>query len=152
MGYVIGIDGGGTKTVAVIANTAGEVKVSSLVGPTNPNVLSFAALKETINNLFHQLRDQAPDAISRVETVFAGISGAGTEEKQNTIKKILMENVPSSTYFQVVPDSINALYAGTFGKPGIVQIAGTGSITYGINRENKHWRIGGWGYLFGDEG
>ncbi|MDQ0352328.1 N-acetylglucosamine kinase-like BadF-type ATPase [Alkalibacillus filiformis] len=43
----------------------------------------------------------------------------------------------------VANDAINALYAGTYGEPGIVQIAGTGSITYGINEEGKASRIGG---------
>ena len=38
------------------------------------------------------------------------------------------------------------------GKPGIVQIAGTGSITYGVDQHHRHVRAGGWGYLFGDEG
>ena len=46
---------------------------------------------------------------------------------------------------KIVSDTMNALYAGTYGKPGIVQIAGTGSITYGINHQGVDLRLGGWG-------
>jgi len=152
MGYVIGMDGGGTKTIAVIADETGAVKASASAGPTNPNVLSSETLKTTIRHLYHQLQQQAPGAYEKVETVFAGISGAGREETQHMVMKIITNHLSSSTDIQVVPDSINALYTGTFGKPGIVQIAGTGSITYGINKENEHRRVGGWGFLFGDTG
>ncbi|MFP3490923.1 BadF/BadG/BcrA/BcrD ATPase family protein, partial [Staphylococcus sp. SIMBA_130] len=49
-------------------------------------------------------------------------------------------------------DAINALYSGTLGKPGIVQIAGTGSITFSINHDGLSDRVGGWGYLIGEMG
>ena len=49
-------------------------------------------------------------------------------------------------------DAIIALAGGTMGKPGIVVIAGTGSIAFGVNEEGKRARSGGWGYVLGDEG
>ena len=49
-------------------------------------------------------------------------------------------------------DAFNALYSGTLGEPGIVQIAGTGAVTLGINENGEVARSGGWGYLFDDEG
>ena len=49
-------------------------------------------------------------------------------------------------------DAITALYSGTLGRPGIVQIAGTGAITYGINQNGERGRVGGWGHLFSDHG
>lgn len=152
MGYVIGIDGGGTKTEIVLADMNGSVFARSLGRPTNPNLIDAVRLERNFRELFQQIQLKVPQAYREVTSVFAGISGAGTEETQEKIKCILARIVSEEVHIQVQPDSINALYSGTFGEPGIVQIAGTGSITYGINEQNEHCRVGGWGYLFGDEG
>ncbi|UJL45402.1 ROK family protein [Virgibacillus sp. NKC19-16] len=152
MNYVIGIDGGGTKTKAVIVDMKGKVVAQETVGPTNPNVVSKKELQHTFQTLFHSLRQQAPPHFSNILSVFAGVSGAGnaTNKKvlQETIEPLIENNIP----IQIEADAINALYSGSYGAPGIVQIAGTGSITYGINSNLEHHRVGGWGYLFGDEG
>ena len=52
----------------------------------------------------------------------------------------------------VTTDAVTALAGATAGKPGIVVIAGTGSIVFGRNAEGRTARAGGWGYIFGDEG
>lgn len=152
MEYVIGVDGGGTKTVAVIADNDGNIKASVETGPTNPNIVNGRELKSTFQRMFQKLKDQAPKEFHHVTNVFAGMSGVGTKQKQADIYMMITDLLPPSTCVHVEPDTMNALYSGTYGKPGIVQIAGTGSITHGINKYGEHFRIGGWGYLFGDEG
>jgi N-acetylglucosamine kinase-like BadF-type ATPase len=52
----------------------------------------------------------------------------------------------------VVNDALVALEAGAPSAPGVVLIAGTGSIAYGRNEHNQSARAGGWGYMLGDEG
>lgn len=152
MGYVIGIDGGGTKTEIVLADLNGNVIAKSLGDPTNPNLINAVGLEHNFLKLLSDIELQAPKMYRQVTSIFAGISGAATKEVQQKIESILQSIVAVGVQIQVQPDSINALYSGTYGAPGIVQIAGTGSITYGINECNEHYRIGGWGYLFGDEG
>ncbi len=152
MDYVIGIDGGGTKTAAVVADKAGKIVAQSLVGPTNPNVLCNTVLESTIIQLFKDLNQQAPSAFSQTVCLFAGMSGVGTKKQHQAVATIIHKIVNPMTNVHIQTDSINALYSGTFGKPGVVQIAGTGSITYGISRTGESTRLGGWGYLFGDEG
>ncbi|MFZ3576843.1 N-acetylglucosamine kinase [Virgibacillus sp. DJP39] len=153
MDYIIGIDGGGTKTQCLVADENGFILASSVGGSTNPNVINSTILQETFKTLLDDLNQQLDnDVYNHVTHLFAGISGAGMVMNQNEIKRILTELLPASVSIEVYPDPINALYSGTFGKPGIVQIAGTGSITYGINENLEHDRVGGWGYLFGDEG
>lgn len=152
MEYVIGIDGGGTKTQCLLADENGVIITSFVGGPTNPNIIKPTALRQTLETLLDQLSEQTNAQFHQVTHLFAGISGAGNENNQREVKRILTELVPSNVLVEVYPDSINALYSGTFGDPGIVQISGTGSITYGINQELEHDRVGGWGYLFGDEG
>lgn len=152
MTYVIGIDGGGTKTKAVIADGTGAIIASETVGPTNPNLISTEELHHTLDVLLRGLGSQAPEQYKKVTYLFAGVSGAGVEQSRISLFHVLTKLVSDYVTIRVESDTINALYSGTFGKPGIVQIAGTGSITYGINNKSEHDRVGGWGYLFGDEG
>ncbi|MDV2582248.1 N-acetylglucosamine kinase [Alkalibacillus haloalkaliphilus] len=151
MAIVLGIDGGGTGTQAVVADDHGTVYAEVTVGPTNPNAVSREQLKATASHMFNQLKEQNGEAFDQVELVFAGMSGSGDSEKSKLVESVFAECLPNRRVI-VANDAINALYAGTYGEPGIVQIAGTGSITYGINEEGEASRIGGWGYLFGDEG
>jgi len=152
MNYVIGIDGGGTKTQVVLADRDGNVVTNKVYGSTNPNAVSKEALMEIFNQVFQDIEGEVPNSLQYVTSVFAGIAGAGTTESALHIADILTPYFSQETTIKVEPDSINALYSGTFGKPGIVQISGTGSITYGINRNQEQGRVGGWGYLLGDEG
>ncbi|WP_373893437.1 N-acetylglucosamine kinase [Virgibacillus natechei] len=152
MNYVMGVDGGGTKTTAVIADMNGKIVAKDTVGPTNPNLVSKKELKHTFLALFHSLRQHAPQQFSNISSIFAGISGAGNATNQKVLQESIEPLLPDNTPIQIKADAINALYSGSYGSPGIVQIAGTGSITYGINGNLEHDRVGGWGYLLGDEG
>ncbi|WP_088052888.1 N-acetylglucosamine kinase [Virgibacillus dakarensis] len=152
MEYVIGIDGGGTKTDAMLATTNGIVLAKTSAGPSNPNIVKRDRLVQNIKIILRSLENQVPNASRMVSCLFAGISGASSTEAKEVLYEILEQLVPKNVQVCIEPDTINALYSGTYGKPGIVQILGTGSITYGINKKLEHDRVGGWGYLFGDEG
>ncbi|GAB3799147.1 N-acetylglucosamine kinase [Virgibacillus kimchii] len=152
MEYVIGIDGGGTKTKGLLADEYGNVLAGATVGPSNPNVVKEKKLAHVFQRLFSALR-QNSNKLEKINiTLFAGISGAGNSENEKILLEIIKKHVPAQTAIKVETDAINALYAGTWGRPGIVQISGTGSITFGRNGLEKEARVGGWGYLFGDEG
>ena len=71
----------------------------------------------------------------------------GPEDKQAILREILPADV-----VVVTDDAVIALAGATAGEPGIVTIAGTGSIAFGRNAAGRTARIGGWGYIFGDEG
>lgn len=150
--YVIGIDGGGTKTEAVLADRVGHVLDIVKAGPTNINTTSQKEVQRTFHTLFQVLQEKHPQAFKHVSTVFAGLSGAGSEYARYKVKQLMTNELPKTVTTYVEPDTINALYSGTYGEAGIVQISGTGSITYCVNEAGVHDRIGGWGYLLGDEG
>jgi N-acetylglucosamine kinase-like BadF-type ATPase len=78
--------------------------------------------------------------------VCLGLSG-GTEDKEAYTKELI-----ASDRYKLTHDAEIALSGGTAGQPGIIIIAGTGSIAFGRNAEMKTARAGGWGYVFGDEG
>lgn len=152
MDYVIGVDGGGTKTAALLADGQGNLIVQAVAGPTNPNGMTKELVQEAFIALFSSLEEQAPEAYPQVSSIFAGSAGASNDHNKQMLHDLIQTCAPQNAKIQVEADAVNALYSGTYGKPGIVQISGTGSITYGVNRQLKQDRIGGWGYLFGDEG
>ncbi|MFJ5771863.1 N-acetylglucosamine kinase [Psychrobacillus sp. NPDC093180] len=150
--YLLGIDGGGTKTEGVVADAYGNVFVRVVTGPSNPTSMSKEEFERTISELLQQIQSKNPDIFNQIEVCFAGMAGVGEKGSQRYTKELLKKYLPSRTNIFVDNDAVNALYSGTLGEAGIVQIAGTGAITFGINKNKKVSRVGGWGYLFDDEG
>ncbi|TWT25376.1 N-acetylglucosamine kinase [Planomicrobium sp. CPCC 101110] len=150
--YVLGIDGGGTKTAGMVADEQGKVYMHAAAGRSNPNTLTQAEFHQVMEGLLLQLREQDPAVFSQLSVCFAGMAGVGESGRDAEIAALLKEHLPPETKVFVENDAVNALYAGTAGEAGIVQIAGTGAIAYGINENGKTVRSGGWGYLFDDEG
>lgn len=150
--YILGIDGGGTKTTALIADEYGNVYSQAITGRSNPNTLSQEQFEQVMGDLLHQLRENNEDIFNRIEVCFAGMAGVGESGRDEQMKSLFFQHLPKNSTVIVQNDAVNALYSGTLGSPGIVQIAGTGAITIGLNENNKMVRVGGWGYLFDDEG
>jgi len=152
MSYVIGIDGGGTKTTGVIADEKGTIIAEAQVGASNPNLISSAELSKTFDELKGKLAAQSNEAFNKADRVFAGISGTGHPNAKKKVTNLLADTMPAEARVKVDVDAIIALYSGTLGSPGIVQISGTGSITYGENGEGDRNRVGGWGHFIGEQG
>ncbi|PYS89342.1 MAG: ATPase [Acidobacteria bacterium] len=148
--YVLGVDGGGTKTHAVIADEHGRVLGEGFAGPSNPLRVGVntaaAAVREAV--------DQACDAagVQRADIVAAevGLAGVRRADLRERMRESLMGLGINSV--EVVTDAEIALYGATGGAPGLVLIAGTGSICCGRNARGKRVCAGGWGPLAGDEG
>lgn len=150
--YILGIDGGGTKTKGVIASKTGEVIAEAIVGPSNPNSVKKEDLQQELGRLIDTLKSQSGDVFLQIKRVYAGMSGVDHPLARKEMKELFESLLPKSIQVTVNNDAITALYSGTMGKPGIVQIAGTGSITLGLNHEGELKRVGGWGYLLGEGG
>ncbi len=146
-----GIDGGGTKTDAVICDEGGRVLRRTQGGPSNcsarPMEQVLSTLTETIRTLTAGLSgaDAAPDAI------FAGISGAGVGDNAARIRAHLQALFPQCPCIQAGTDAKNALRSAIPAGDGAIAIAGTGSGVF-VFRGEEMQQIGGWGYLLGDEG
>ncbi|WP_416147279.1 N-acetylglucosamine kinase [Salipaludibacillus sp. HK11] len=150
--YFIGIDGGGTKTKGVIADESGKILSEATVGSTNPNSVNFGMVRNEINMLLNQLKTKSEIDITKIRIVYAGISGAEHPSTKRELHHVIASLFIEKVEVIINNDAITALYSGTLGKPGIVQIAGTGSITYGMNQDEVIDRVGGWGYLVGERG
>lgn len=146
----LGIDGGQSSTVALIADEQGHIIGRGHGGPCN-HVGSEAGRAKFLNAVGNSL-DQAyrAAAIHSPPVKFAaaclGFSGGG-EDKLAYVHELI-----ESAQYKITHDAEIALAGATAGEPGIIVIAGTGSIAFGRNAEGKMARAGGWGYIFGDEG
>ncbi len=150
--YVLGIDGGGTKTTGIIANGQGEIVAEATVGGSNLNSMDRAIVEGELAKLIVALKAENNECFLQVKRVFAGMAGGGHKSNKEDLQSILRSMLTSSVNVTVDHDAITALYSGTLGRPGIVQIAGTGAITYGVNQDGDRGRVGGWGHLFSDHG
>ncbi len=149
--YVIGVDGGGTKTEAILVDRSGTIIAKIRGGSTNYQALGGDRLKKELLSMFQRLLEKSNVASNKLSCVFLGLAGAGRKSDQSAIKA-LFDDTDFRDKISVDSDAIIAL-AGAFANgPGIILIAGTGSICFGKNAEGKIVRSGGWGYLLEDEG
>lgn len=151
MKYVIGIDGGGTKTLGYIANIWGRIIASSTSGPSNYQSVGIVRTKQSLTNVINNLCKRTDISIDDIELLSLGMAGVDRQEdKTNVINIIRSIGVKSEIILN--NDGITEL-AGAIGKNlGIITISGTGSISYGIDSNGKSVRVGGWGNILGDEG
>jgi N-acetylglucosamine kinase-like BadF-type ATPase len=152
---VLGIDGGGTKTVALLApvgERAGETRCArGTAGPSNPRAVGFeraiAALEEAIDGAFRELGIER----GRVAAACLGLAGAGRESERRELAR-WAESRRLAAQFAQVHDALPVLAAGAADLCGVALIAGTGSLAFGRNHAGVTARCGGWGYLLGDDG
>ncbi|MFF2175242.1 N-acetylglucosamine kinase [Lysinibacillus sp. NPDC058147] len=150
--YVLAIDGGGTKTSAVICDELGNIYAKVVTTRSNPTAMGVRYFKSTIHDILQNLQQQNPQVFAAIDSCFAGMAGVKELQAEKVVESIVRLYVPKTALVIVDNDALIALYAGTLGHAGIVQIAGTGAITMGYDREQHFHRVGGWGYLFDDEG
>jgi len=147
----LGIDGGGTKTHAALMNETQEVLAEGDAGPSNP---LRVGVETAVSNIIKAIEDASdsggllPTDISAATLGLAGVRRRDLRERvrESFCKKL---NIRNTT---VVTDAEIALFGTTMGKPGLVVIAGTGSICLGRNEKGETAISGGWGPLAGDEG
>jgi N-acetylmuramic acid 6-phosphate etherase len=149
---VVGIDGGGTSTVAVVADAVtGRVLGRGTGGPSNNTAVGVdAALREL---------DAAVDAAfaaagvprARAGAACLGLAGADRPEEFDVLRD-WADRAGLADAVTVTNDAALLIAAGTPGGWGLAVIAGTGSIAYCRSRDGVCTRAGGWGYLLGDDG
>jgi glucosamine kinase len=147
---VVGVDGGGTKTEAVIMDAQHRVIGEGRAGPSNPLrvgiVGAAAAVREAIDNACASAKLRRTDLVAAE----IGLAGARRRELRERMRETLAPLGVGE--IEVVTDADIALYGATDGAPGLVVIAGTGSICCGIDARGKRFCAGGWGPVAGDEG
>ena len=157
MDYILGVDGGATKTIVQVADLSGEVIAESESGSSNYKSVGIKIAKENINKAISKAIDML-DNLKKFtfKSACFGLSGNDSCEDRNIYNKIIFESkikdYLSSAKTIICNDTRIGLAAGSNSKNGIMIICGTGSNCFGINEEGKEAKVGGWDYILGDEG
>lgn len=156
MKYLIGIDGGGTKTKCVVTDMAMNKVFECFGGPSNFLILGTEKVSETLLSLLDQAKAALNCEYNDFAAIVLGTTGAGrrndAESLENAFNAFLAEKGISVNKFRVESDARIALEGAFSGNPGSILIAGTGSIMFGKDAEGLIHRVGGFGRFIGDEG
>lgn len=146
---IIGVDGGGTHSRLVAVRNDGHVLGRAEGGSINYKSVPLETcrrnLSEGINLLLNKL------GLSGYDYLSVGHSAWCREESEEEKRRFLGDAFSAKTTY-MHNDVYMALMGATFGRPGIMLISGTGSMCAGLDVEGRIYFLGGWGYLFGDEG
>lgn len=146
--HVLGIDAGGSKTVALLADARGEVVAQSRGGGANLQAHGELDVEKTLHGVIDEVLGAYPVAPA---AACLGMAGVDRERDGQTIR-LVMRRLGFKERALIVNDALIALVAGGGMGPGLVLVSGTGSIAYGVNRDGAAARAGGWGSALGDEG
>jgi N-acetylglucosamine kinase len=160
MSLILGIDGGGTKTVCVVMDDRGNVLARGEAGASNYQSVGSQAALDSIQSAI--IKAVTPLGTVRIDAMGLGLAGVGRPKDIQRVHSWLQslqsnESVPIIWALQpsnciVCNDALIALVGGLGHGVGIVAIAGTGSMVFGRNPQGNTKRVGGWGYLLGDGG
>ncbi len=148
--FVIGVDGGGTKTTAALANLKGKIIKKNTTGPSN---LRNLGIKKAVENIAKAIEL----ILKKGKIISTYIALPCLEEEFKYKKSIILQELKK--YKKIAPifqgkvtidsDQVAAYFSGTDKKDGLILIAGTGSVVRGW-LDNKTFKIGGWGWLSDD--
>lgn len=153
--FVLGVDGGGTKTVAWLAPLAADGGQTALgrgqAGPGNPRAAGFSVAQANIDAAIAAAFADAGIPRQPVAAACFGLAGAGRAAEQQQITDWALGRRIAER-INVTGDAEPILATAAPDNTGVVLICGTGSLAWGRNAAGQTARCGGWGYLLGDEG
>lgn len=156
MKYIIGMDGGGTKTKCVLVDSNFNTIYETKGGPSNFLVIGAQQVSETILDLINEITISQKIPSSDIESIVIGTTGGGRRSDAEILESEVVKNASirsiSLNKFRVESDARIALEGAFSGKAGSILIAGTGSIMFGKDDNGEIFRVGGFGRYIGDEG
>ncbi|WP_191621263.1 N-acetylglucosamine kinase [Marinihelvus fidelis] len=153
--HLLGIDGGGSRTRAVLAEMTPDGQVTVLgrgdAGSGNPLLAGHRQVLANLDSATAQAFSALPDPSIIVDAAVLALAGAGAAEESALIEQWVTAN-PRLSAYRLIPDWQPVLVAGTPDGHGIGLIAGTGSVAFGATADGRTVKRGGWGHWFGDQG
>jgi N-acetylglucosamine kinase-like BadF-type ATPase len=165
--FILGIDGGGTKTAALLTDGYLRIVSHGLNGPSNFLRVGEEAAVASIMSVVEEACSKGGIELDQVTAIGAGLGGVDHSSHNRRMREaiqIALNHRASPRSFNsgggrwgqenllLTSDAEIALAGATDCQPGVVIISGTGSIAYGLNGRGQKARSGGWGPTFGDEG
>jgi N-acetylglucosamine kinase-like BadF-type ATPase len=149
MPYFLGIDGGGSKTSCLLGDEHGVLASASGPG-SNPIRVGERRSREALEAVVLEACAAGKVQPSQIFRTCIGLAGGARPQIEKQVRVILAGLVAGE--IEVAGDMVIALEAAFRGGPGLIVVAGTGSISYGRNKRGETARAGGWGFAISDEG
>ncbi len=149
--YVMGIDGGGSTVRVVIASPDLRVQGEAHGPAANPGVVGDDAATGAIRSAMRAALTAAEIAPEQVAAVALGVAGAAAHHSAAWLQAVVAGVLPGA---RVVPSAdFEIALVGALGeRRGVILLAGTGSLAYGVDATGATALVGGWGYLLDDAG
>jgi N-acetylglucosamine kinase-like BadF-type ATPase len=144
--FVMGVDGGATKTLAAVLDMDTKDIHLGHGGPSNQDAVGATAAVRALLEAADEAIAGAGISPERLAAAVLAIAGTDTEAIARNVRSVRTED------WLVVNDAVAAWASATGTGPGVAVISGTGSNVFGVGPEGRPWRAGGWGHLLGDEG
>jgi N-acetylglucosamine kinase-like BadF-type ATPase len=149
--YFLGVDGGASKTAALVTDDAGRPLGRGLAGGSNHLRVGIEEATRNIERAATAAVVEAGVAIANIEYAYCGIAGADHPAHHQKVVDALRVFFPRGNF--IVDTDARVALTGAIGfGAGVVIIAGTGSVAFGRNEAGEEARAGGWGPTLGDEG
>ncbi len=153
---MLGVDGGGTKTTGLLADGTGTVLARGRGNGSNQNVFGIDIVALNLAELIAGLAKTAARPVADIGSAVLGLAGAGSERDRQVLTDAIharfrMMGLPPVP-ISIQSDGRVALEGAFNGGPGVVAVAGTGSVVMGKSPAGETISIGGWGRVIGDEG
>jgi len=156
--YILGVDGGGTKTMIAVANLDGKIIIEKSIGSINFKSIGVeGAAKNFISGITPVIKElENHGSKPYFKSSYFGLAGLNTSyDKVVFVQIVLNDSISSYLNLQkavLCNDTVIGLAAGSMNKNRVIIICGTGSNCYGINEEGNEAKANGWDYILGDEG
>lgn len=151
MSYYLGIDGGGTKTVAILSKDDGTIIDTARIGPTNYKGVGIEKTKDEFWSMFKYFFSRDKVSLKDIKSLCLGGAGVDFEEDKEILKNMFY-SLGYKNKILIYNDSVTTLVGANGEKKGAILISGTGSVAYGIDLDNNPIRVGGWGHFIDDLG
>ncbi len=150
MKYVLGFDGGATKTECVVMDAEKSVLAQGRSGPSNPLRVGYGGALAAVSEAGRLALQNAKVSLDKVAGLCAGLAGTGHAEAVGKMKRLLSEEYAGRAVY--VCTDLDLTLEATGEGAAIVLVAGTGSAAVGRDAHGHIARVGGHGPLLGDEG
>ena len=147
----LGIEGGGTRTRAAVSGPEGRILGRAEAGPSNPFKVGLDGAKRAIQGASRDALRRARIRKGALDTVCLGLSGIDRPAIRNPLGQWIRRALPARRHL-LETDAAISLYAAVGENPGVLVVAGTGSIAYGRDTRGRRGRAGGWGSAYDDAG
>lgn len=147
--FVMGVDGGATKTLAAVLDMREQTLHLGHGGSSNPDAVGASTATAALLSATDEAIEQAGIVREQLDAAVLAVAGTDTEAVAAQVRSKRPQT------WLVVNDVVGAWATATGAKPGVGAISGTGSNVFGVGgvgSETRAWRAGGWGHVLGDEG